>query len=143
MNPPDEPTPEETHEVCQALPYQQKIHGITVHYTGEPTTTRWYTHGSKRHGRAGGGIYNGTYRAAFRVHGPQQVYRAETIACAFASELASEQKQVYDHVVKLHCDASAKLTAKFRDIPFRKGDRVGVRDLPRKDQPNFNELKHI
>ena len=89
VNPPDEPTPEETHEVCQALPYQQKIHGITVHYTGEPTTTRWCTDGSKRHGGAGGGIYNGTYRAAFRVHGPQQVYRAETIACALASELAS------------------------------------------------------
>ena len=50
MNPPDEPTPEETHDVCQALPHQQKIHGITVHYTGEPTTTRWYTDGSKRHG---------------------------------------------------------------------------------------------
>ena len=88
MNPPEEPTPEETHEVCQALPRQQKLHGITIHYTGEPTTTRWYTDGSKRHGRAGGGIYNGTYRAAFRVHGPQQVYRAETIACALASELA-------------------------------------------------------
>ena len=88
MNPPEEPTPEETHEVCQALPHQQKLHGITIHYTGEPTTTRWYTDGLKRHGRAGGGIYNGTYRAAFRVHGPQQVYRAETIACALASELA-------------------------------------------------------
>ena len=88
MNPPEEPTPEETHEVCQALPHQQKLHGITIHYTGEPTTTRWYTDGSKRHGRAGGGIYNGTYRAAFRVHGPQQVYQAETIACALASELA-------------------------------------------------------
>ena len=62
MNPPDEPTPEETHEVCHALPHQQKLHGITIHYTGEPTTTRWYTDGSKRHGRAGGGIYNGTYR---------------------------------------------------------------------------------
>ena len=88
MNPPDEPTPEETHQVCQALPHQRKIHGITVHYTGEPTTTRWYTDGSKRHGRARGGIYNGTYRAAFRVHVPQQVYRAETIACALAFELA-------------------------------------------------------
>ena len=85
MNPPDESNPEETHEVCQALPHQQKIHGSTVHYTGEPTTTRWYTDGSKRHGRAGGGIYNETYRAAFHVHGPQQVYRAETIACALAS----------------------------------------------------------
>ena len=50
MNPPDEPTREETHEVCQALPHQRKIHGITLHYTGEPTTTRWYTDGSKRHG---------------------------------------------------------------------------------------------
>ena len=54
MNPPNEPTPEETHEVCQALPHLQKIHRITVHYTGEPTTTRWYTDGSKRHGRAKG-----------------------------------------------------------------------------------------
>ena len=89
MKPPDEPTPEETHEVYQTLPHQQKIHGITIHYTGEPTTTQWYTDGSKRHGRAGGRIYNGTYRAAFRVHGPQQVYRAETIACALAFELAS------------------------------------------------------
>ena len=89
MNPPDGPTPEETLEVYQTLPHQQKIHGNTIHYTGEPTTTRWYTDGSKRHGRAGGGIYNGNYVAAFRVHGPQQVYRAETIACAPASELAS------------------------------------------------------
>ena len=96
MNPPDEPTPEETHEVCQALPHQWKIHGITVHYTGEPTTTRWYTDRSKRHGRAEGGIYNGTYRAAFRVHGPQQVYRAETIASALASELA---KPGYDIIL--------------------------------------------
>ena len=38
---------------------------------------------------AGGDIYNGTCRAAFRVHGPQQVYRAKTIACVLASELAS------------------------------------------------------
>ena len=36
MNPPDEPTPNETHEVCQALPHQQKIHEITVHYTVYP-----------------------------------------------------------------------------------------------------------
>ena len=35
-----------------------------------------------------GVIYNKGYRAAFRVHGPQQVYWAETIACALASELA-------------------------------------------------------
>ena len=81
--------PRETREVFQALPNQHKIHGITIHYTGKPTTTRWYTDGSKRHGRAGGGIYNGTYRAASRVHGPQQVYWAETIACALAFELAS------------------------------------------------------
>ena len=39
MNPPDEPNPEETLEVSQAL------HGITIHYTREPTTTRWYTDG--------------------------------------------------------------------------------------------------
>ena len=61
----------------------------------------------------------------------------------FFDRLASERKQVHDHLVKLHHDASAKLTAKFRDIPFREGDRVWVRDLPRKDQPNFNKLKRI
>ena len=94
MNPPDEPTPEETLEVSQALPHRRKLHGITIHYTGEPTTTKWETDGSKRQGRAGGGIYNGNYRAAFRVHGPQQVYRAETIACALASELASEGDEI-------------------------------------------------
>ena len=90
MNPPDEPTLEETLEVSQTLPYQQKLHRITIHYTGEPTTTRWYTDRSKRQGRAGGGIYNGNYRAAFYVHGPQQVYRAQTIA----SELASEGDEI-------------------------------------------------
>ena len=29
-------------------------------------------------------------RAAFRVHGPQQVYRAETMACAVAPDMANE-----------------------------------------------------
>ena len=70
MNPPDEPTPKEALEVYQTLPHKRQIHGITIHYTGEPTTTRWYADGSKRHGRAGGGIYNRNYRAAFRVRGP-------------------------------------------------------------------------
>ena len=28
--------------------------GVTVHYTGHPTTSRWYHDGSKRHSRAGG-----------------------------------------------------------------------------------------
>ena len=54
LNPPDEPTPEETLEVSQTLPYQQQLHGITLHYTAEPTTTR-YTDSSKQHGRAAGG----------------------------------------------------------------------------------------
>ena len=94
MNPPDEPTPEEALEVSQTLQHQRKLHGLTIHYTGEPTTTRWYTDGSQRQGRAGGGIYNGNYRAAFRVHGHQQVYRAETIACALASKLASERDEI-------------------------------------------------
>ena len=80
--------------MSQALPYQQQLHGSTLHYTGEPTTTRWYTDGSKRHGRAGAGIYNGNFCPAFRVHGPQQVFRAETIACALASELAQEGDEV-------------------------------------------------
>ena len=47
MNPPDEPTSEETLEVSQALPHQRKFHGITIHYTGVPTTTKWDTDGSK------------------------------------------------------------------------------------------------
>ena len=67
-------------------------HALVIEYdfvSFAGTTTKWYTNGSKRQGRAGGGIYNGNYHAAFRVHGPQQVYRAETIACALASELGS------------------------------------------------------
>ena len=80
--------------MAQALPHQQQLHRITLHYTGGPTTTRWYTDGSKQHGAAGGGIYNGNFCAAFRVHGPQPVYRAETIACALASELAQEGDEV-------------------------------------------------
>ena len=57
---------------------------MTIYHTGHPTTLRWYTGGSKRHGREGGGISNGKFRAAFRVHGPQKVYRAETMACPVA-----------------------------------------------------------
>ena len=56
-NPPDEPTPEETLEVSQTLPYHEQLHGVTLHYTGEPITTRWYTDGSKQHGPVGGGGY--------------------------------------------------------------------------------------
>ena len=70
LNPPEEPAPKLTLEVSHALPHQQQLHGITLHYTREPTTARWYTNGSKRHGRAGGGIGNGKFRAAFRVQGP-------------------------------------------------------------------------
>ena len=94
LNPPDEPAPEETLEVSQALPHQYQLHGITPHFTGQPTTARWYTDSSKRHGRAGVGIYNGNFRAAFRVHGPQQVYHAGTITGALAPELAQEGNEV-------------------------------------------------
>ena len=61
----------------------------------------------------------------------------------FFDRLASERKQVHDHLVKLHHDTSAILTAKFREVCFREGDRVWVRDLLRRDQPNFNKLKRI
>ena len=98
LNPPEEPSPDEILEVTQALPHQQELHCITLLHTGEPTTAWWYTDGSKRQGRAGGGgIYNGNFRAAFRVQGQQQVYRAETIACALASELAREGDEVILH----------------------------------------------
>ena len=53
LNPADEPTREETLDVSQALSHQQQLHGITLHYKGEPTTARLYTDGSKRHGRGG------------------------------------------------------------------------------------------
>ena len=72
----------------RTLPHTRSVLGVTIYYSGEPTTQRWYTDGSKRHGRAGGGMSNGEFRAAFRVHGPQQVYRAEPMACAVASGLA-------------------------------------------------------
>ena len=74
---PDEPTPEETRDVTHTLPHTRNALGVTIYYTGHPTTKRWYTDGLKRHGRAGGGMSNGDFRVAFRVHGPQQVYRVE------------------------------------------------------------------
>ena len=49
-----------------------------------------YMDGSKRNGRARGGIVNGNFQAALRVLGEQQVYRAETVAAMIASELAKE-----------------------------------------------------
>ena len=45
-----------------------------------------------RQGR--GGIFNGAFRAAFHMHGPQREYRAETIACALASELAHNTDKI-------------------------------------------------
>ena len=84
----DEPTLEETQGVLQALPLIQRIFLVTVYYIGRPTTTHRYTDGSKCHNRTGGGIGNGNLRAAFHVHGPQQVHRAETMACVVASHLA-------------------------------------------------------
>ena len=88
LNPPDEPMQDQTTHVVHEMPHTTQLQGVTIHYTGEPTITRWYTDGSKRHGQAGGEIYNGNNGAAFRVHGPQQVYRAETMACALVSDMA-------------------------------------------------------
>ena len=67
---PHEPTPEEMQEVTRTLPHTRNILGVTVHFTGHPTPNRWYTDGLKRHGRVGGGIGNGGFEVAFRVHGP-------------------------------------------------------------------------
>ena len=85
---PNKPTPEETLEVTQALPHTRSVLGVTTYYSGQSKTRRWYIDGSKRHVRPGASNSNGDFRAAFRVHGPQQVYRAETTACAVASDLA-------------------------------------------------------
>ena len=71
---------------CNAYPPARAECTRGIYYTGHPTTRRWYTDGSKHHGRAGENISNGDFRAAFWVHGPQQVYRVETMACAPASD---------------------------------------------------------
>ena len=47
LKPHDEPYPEETAEVTHKLPHQMELHGVTLHYTGAPTTKQWYTDGSK------------------------------------------------------------------------------------------------
>ena len=64
----------------------------TLH--GPPHVNWWYTYGSKFHGKAGGGIKNGRFRAAFHVHGRHQAYRAETMACAVASHQAQPREEV-------------------------------------------------
>ena len=95
---PNETTPEETRDVTHTLPHTRNVLGVTIYYTGHSTTRWWYMDGSKRHSRARGGINNGEFRAAFRVHGPQQVYRAEAMACAVASDLAQPGDDiVLDH----------------------------------------------
>ena len=38
--------------------------------------------------------YNGDFRAAFRVHAPQQVYGAETMVCALASNMDGEWDEI-------------------------------------------------
>ena len=106
---PDEPLPEETQKVTTQLSHTQNVLGVTVYYTGHPTTSRWYGDGSKRHGRAGGGIRNGEFRAAFRVHGARQVYRAEKMACAVASHPAQPGDEIIldnQGVVKGHDECS-------------------------------------
>ena len=91
---PDVLTHEETRDMTQTLPHTRNVLGVTIYYTGHPTTRRWYTDGSKRHGRAGGGINNGECRAAFRVHGPQWLHRAESMACAVALDLAQPGDEI-------------------------------------------------
>ena len=85
---PNEPTPNETHRVVSSLLITRDILRETIHYMGQPTRKRWDTHGSKRHGLAGGGISNGEFRIPSCVHGPQQVHNAKTMACAIASHPA-------------------------------------------------------
>ena len=69
---PTEPTPEETQKVTRTLPHTQNVLGVTIHCTGHPMTNRWYTEGSKCHSRAGGGINNGEFRAAFGCTAPNR-----------------------------------------------------------------------
>ena len=76
------------------LPNTRACCGVTLHYAGEPTTKRCYTHGSKRHGRMGGAIHRVQFHFTFRIHGPQQVHRAETMACAIATNMAPEGNEI-------------------------------------------------
>ena len=94
LNPPDEPTQDQTAQVVHELPHKIQLQGVTIHYAGEPNTTRWWTNCSKRHGHAVGGMYNGNFWASFHVHGPQQVYRAETMVCVLASDMAKEGVEI-------------------------------------------------
>ena len=65
-----EPSAMETQDVTRTHPLTQNVLRVSNHYTGHPTTSRWYTDGSKCRGTARGGIKNGDFCAAFRVHGP-------------------------------------------------------------------------
>ena len=56
LNPPDEPTHNQTAQVARKLPHTTQIQGVTIYHTGEPTTTRWYADGSKRWLQNGKGI---------------------------------------------------------------------------------------
>ena len=140
LSPPDKPAPALTLEVSQALPYQQQLHGITLHHTSELPTTRCYTDGWKRHCRAGGGLYNGRFRAGFRVHGPQQVYRAETIACALASELNKEGDDVI-----LDSQGVVKATRTKRKGVVKEQDNrdIGYHNTSTKDSPYVNYLQRL
>ena len=80
--------------MAQSLTHTRSVILVTIYYSGPPTTRRWYTDASKRHGRAGGGLSNGDFHAAFCVHGPQQVYGAETMASAVASDLAQPGDEI-------------------------------------------------
>ena len=52
--------------------------------------------------KLGAGMYNGLFQAAFRVHGPQQVHRAETMACAITSNMAQEGDEIINKGVVKH-----------------------------------------
>ena len=61
----------------------------------------------------------------------------------FCSRLVTERQQVKIALKCLHDKESGALRNKFQVQPFRSGDRVWLRDRPKRDQPNYNKLKRI
>ena len=127
---PAHPTKQEQVSVQTLLPQKMTIMGVEVQYAGVPTECTWYTDGSKSCGRAGGGIVNGSFQAAFRVPGMQEVYRAEVVACALACALA----KVAD-TIKLDNRACATCIAqqRTREVPDQDFRDLACQEISQKN----------
>ena len=90
LQPPNEPTPEDTVAVLTQRPHTKICHGVTL-YGGKTqqhggTQTAPNVTGRRR-------IYNGV-PGGLPSPWPQQVYKAKTMACAIVSNMAREGDEV-------------------------------------------------